>query len=84
MRNALHTEIHNLDVNGEKHIANMSNPQIPAALAPAIIGVVSLNDFKPRPANRPRAAYTPGSGAFPVVPANLATIYNFNPAFSAG
>ena len=81
VRNAFHTEIHNLDVNGEKHIANMTNPQIPAALAPAVVGVVSLNDFKPRPANRPRAAYTPGNGAFPVVPADLATIYNFNPAF---
>ena len=84
VRGAFHTEIHNLDVNGEKHIANMSDPQIPAALAPAVVGVISLNDFKPRPANRPRAAYTPGNGAFPVVPADLATIYNFNPAFAAG
>ena len=84
VRNAFHTEIHNLNVNGEKHIANMSNPQIPAALAPAVVGVVSLNDFKPRPANRPRAAYTPGNGTFPVVPADLATIYNFSPAFGQG
>ncbi len=33
---AFHTQIHNLLVNGEAHIANMSNPQIPVALAPAV------------------------------------------------
>src|SRR5579872_3755541 len=83
VRNAFRTEIHNLDVSGEKHIANMTDPQIPAALAPAIVGVVSLNDFTPRPANRPRAAYTTATGLFLVAPADLATIYNLNPLFAA-
>lgn len=50
IREAFHTEIHNLVLpNGEKHIANMSDPQIPAALAPAVEGVASLHDFFPRP-----------------------------------
>src|SRR6202453_4458172 len=44
IRDAFHTEIHNLDVHGEKHYANMSDPQIPAALAPAVVGVVSLHN----------------------------------------
>jgi hypothetical protein len=48
IRQAFHTEIHNLLVNGQAHIANMSDPKIPAALAPAVAGVVSLNDFRPR------------------------------------
>ena len=48
VREAFHTEIHNLEVNGAAHIANMSDPRIPAALAPAVVGVVSLNDFMPR------------------------------------
>jgi len=48
VRAAFHTEIHQLSVNGEKHIANMSDPKIPAALASAVKGVVSLNDFRPR------------------------------------
>ncbi len=47
VREAFHTEIHQLDVKGVQHIANMSDPQIPAALAPAVVGVVSLHDFKP-------------------------------------
>ena len=35
--------------NGEKHIANMSDPQIPAALAPVVFGVKALHDFRPKP-----------------------------------
>lgn len=49
VENAFQTEMHNLDVNGEKHIANMSDPQIPAALAPVVVGIKSLNNFFPRP-----------------------------------
>lgn len=61
----------------------MSDPQIPAALAPAIVGIVSLHDFEPHPLNIPRASYTYGSDEL-IVPADLATIYNFNPIFAAG
>jgi Pro-kumamolisin, activation domain len=88
---AFHTEIHQLDVNGKMHIANMSNPQIPAALAPAVVGVVSLNDFRPQPQSRVEPNFTfscnnsPFStSCFAVTPADLATIYNLSPLFSAG
>ncbi|HXY07186.1 MAG TPA: protease pro-enzyme activation domain-containing protein, partial [Terriglobales bacterium] len=47
IREAFHTEIHELAVGGEQHFANMSDPKIPAALAPAIEGVVSMHNFKP-------------------------------------
>jgi subtilase family serine protease len=43
---AFHTAIHSYLVNGEQHVANESDPQIPAALAPAVAGFVSLHDFK--------------------------------------
>ncbi len=49
MREAFNTEIHNLNVRGEKHIANMSEPQIPKALAPVIAGFRSLHNFYPKP-----------------------------------
>jgi hypothetical protein len=84
IRRAFRTEIHNLKVNGQSHIANMSDPQIPAALATAVAGVVSLNDFRPHPTLHMRADYAAGDGYALVVPADLATIYNFNPAFMAG
>ena len=46
---AFHTEIHNLTVNGEAHIGNMSDPRIPAALAPVVVGIKSLHNFFPKP-----------------------------------
>ena len=60
VREAFHTEIHHLDVNGIKHIANMSDPRIPAALAPAVVGIVSLHDFRPHPMRNARPDYSPG------------------------
>ncbi len=84
IRQAFHTEIHHLLVNGQAHIANMSDPQIPAELASTVAGVVSLNDFRPQPMIRRRANYTIASGEYGVVPADLWTIYHFNPAFAAG
>jgi subtilase family serine protease len=87
VREAFRTEIHALDVNGARHIANMSDPQIPAALATAVVGVVSLHDFTPRPLYRAKPAYTfvsNGATYQAVVPADVATIYNLNPLFSGG
>jgi subtilase family serine protease len=87
VREAFRTEIHALDVNGVKHIANMSDPQIPAALAPAVVGVVSLNDFMPHPLYKMKPQYTfsyEGETLYAVVPADLATIYNLTPLFSSG
>ena len=58
VREAFSTEIHYLEVNGAQHIANMSDPQIPAALAPAVAGIVSLHDFVPRRNAQAAAAIT--------------------------
>jgi subtilase family serine protease len=91
VRNVFHTGIHYLDVKGARHIANVRDPQIPAALAPLVVGVVSLNDFRPRPALTTSAPCDPSnpqptqpSSCFSVVPADLATIYNFSPLFTQG
>jgi subtilase family serine protease len=91
VREAFGTEIHALEIKGAQHIANVRNPSIPAALAPAIEGIVSLNDFHPRPLSMPRAQYTfpfegliTGSTFYALVPADLATIYHFKPLFSRG
>jgi subtilase family serine protease len=69
-----------------RHIANMSDPDIPEALAPAVAGVVSLHDFSPRPRKRVHADYTFASGKSTyqaVTPGDLATIYNLNPVFNS-
>jgi len=82
VRTAFHTEIHNLNVKGAAHIANMRDPRIPAALAPAVAGIVSLHDFMPHPAYVKSPSYTIGNDYYLLVPQDLATIYNFNPLFS--
>ncbi len=85
---AFHTQIHELSVEGEKHSANVSNPQIPAALAPAVAGIVSLNDFHPHPLYKSKANFTytdpKGDLWYAIVPSDLATIYNMNPLFHSG
>src|ERR1700760_2490474 len=95
---AFRTEIHHLDVKGEKHFANMQDPSIPEALSSVVAGVAHLNDFKPHPLRTPivpmTAKGTPRTAASPnftvnadfqlVVPADLATIYDYNPLFRSG
>jgi hypothetical protein len=96
IRDGFHTEIHQLDVNGQMHFANMSDPQIPAALAPAVKGLFSLNDFKPDPLYISAKDYTfagcassttspaePGT-CYSVTPQDNAVIYNLNPLWNAG
>ncbi|MGC9951196.1 MAG: protease pro-enzyme activation domain-containing protein [Bryobacteraceae bacterium] len=87
IREAFHTEIHNLYVHGEHHFANMSDPKIPRALAPAVVGVVAMHDFKPHPHLVPRGNYTfsgCGSNCYALVPADFQTIYNLNPLYRQG
>ncbi len=45
---AFHTEMRNVTVNGEPHIANTTDVSVPAALAPVVRGVKSLNNFFPK------------------------------------
>jgi hypothetical protein len=61
IRSAFHTEIHRYEVNGEQHIANASDPQIPAALASVVAGLNSLNDFMPKPASESQGRISPFS-----------------------
>jgi subtilase family serine protease len=87
VRQAFATEIHHLNVKGESHIGNMSDPQIPAAFAGVVDGVVSLNDFRPHTNKKEHVDYTfteSSSTYQAVTPADLAKIYNLTSVFSAG
>jgi subtilase family serine protease len=85
VQRAFHTSIHTLSIGGVNHIANMSDPQIPAAIAPVVAGIVSLNDFRPHKMARPKYTFNfQGQVTQAVVPSDLATIYNFTPLFSNG
>jgi subtilase family serine protease len=92
VREAFHTEIHKYAVNGKQHIANASDPMIPAALTPVVVGVVSLHNFMPKPAViKPNKGFTfPCTGCpdgvngvpqYDEAPADFATIYNVGPLY---
>ena len=99
VRQTFHTEIHNIVLpNGEAHVANISDPQIPEALAPAITGVGSLHDFFPKPHRIDRGPVTfdrstntwlprfnvadSGFTDHTVSPYDFATIYNLLPLWN--
>jgi subtilase family serine protease len=100
IRDTFHTEMHNLVLpNGDKHIANIRDPQVPAALAPAIEGM-PLHDFFRRPRvtkmkpvsfNHDSGKWQPhftlpfdGVDLFVVAPLDFATIYNLTPLWNQG
>ncbi len=51
VHSAFHTSMHRFAVQGEQHFANASDPAVPAALAPVIAGIASLNNFPRRAAS---------------------------------
>jgi Pro-kumamolisin, activation domain/Bacterial Ig-like domain (group 3) len=52
VESAFHTQIHNLSVRGVPHVANMTDPELPAALSSVVVGVKALHNFFPRPLHR--------------------------------
>ncbi len=92
VRNAFQTEIHKFAVNGREHFANVSEPAIPAALAPVVHGVVALHNFRRKAAIHtvgrfrqnvatgqitPLFTFTDVNGTFySVGPGDFAKIYN--------
>jgi len=80
---ALKTEIHNLSVSGEEHIANTTDVSLPEALAGAVLGVTGLNDFHPKPRVRkasPRFTSNISGNHF-VIPGDFAILYDLPASF---
>jgi subtilase family serine protease len=100
VRNTFHTAIHSFVVNGEKHYANASDPQIPAALAPVVAGIDTLHDFRKQPMIRvlgkasriantslwqPEFTFSGASGVqHYLAPGDFAKIYNIAPLYQNG
>jgi hypothetical protein len=104
VREAFHTEIHKFAVpqNGRlvEHWANAADPQIPAALAPVVGGIVSLHNFGRKAMHRtlgpvvrhansssltPEFSFTyQGQELYGMVPTDWATQYNVTPLWNAG
>ncbi|MGA3018089.1 MAG: protease pro-enzyme activation domain-containing protein [Bryobacteraceae bacterium] len=95
---AFHTEIHNYDLDGERHIANSTDISIPEALAPVVAGVASLHNFQARPMHHmvraapgarggPSEAPAPrmdlGNGTHGMAPYDFAAIYDVSSLWNA-
>src|SRR5208283_5912660 len=76
------TQLHRYNVNGEKHVANATEPAIPAALQDIVGGIRGLNDFRPKPRSKPaQPENTVGRNHY-VVPDDVATIYDIQRLYS--
>jgi hypothetical protein len=49
LKAAFHTEMHNYKIKSGTYFANANDPQIPAAIAPVVVGFASLNNFPLKP-----------------------------------
>jgi subtilase family serine protease len=92
-----HTELHQYAIPAvnarqsgqiEMHIANVQDPQIPAAFAGVVEGVLSLHDFRRAPTvqSRPLAAnidYT-DAARHSLTPAEFAMLYDLPPLYASG
>jgi subtilase family serine protease len=92
VQSAFHTEIHQYEVDGEAHIANVSSPSVPAALAGIVGGIRGLHDFRPKPHVRQRSPLRANPSFFDsnlasgdvLAPGDIATIYDISPLLTAG
>jgi len=90
---AFSTEMHTYSYNNKKFIANATDVQIPAALAPVVKGVVRLHSDPHTPTlkignkinvNRKTGKIEGPYGLHFMGPADFATIYNVKPLYAAG
>jgi subtilase family serine protease len=81
---AFGVSIHAMSENGVQHIANITDPQLPAAIANIVTGITGLHDFKPM--SRARVStpkYTSStSGNHYIAPGDFYTIYDVNQLIS--
>jgi subtilase family serine protease len=81
VESTFHTSMQTYLVRGEQHYANATDPEIPAALAGVVQGVLSLHDFVSAPMHVSVPAFTSGSAHY-LMPGDWATIYDVTPLYN--
>lgn len=96
VQHAFGTTVHSLSLNGERHVANLTDPVLPSAIAKVVSNISGLNDFRPEPhlrvkqvpANAIRSHFTNPNPSSPIqhalAPADFNTIYDVNPLIGSG
>ena len=87
LQQAFGTSIHSVKSQGEQHIANVTDPVLPAAIAGVVSGIYGLNDFAPHSNARSRTvapSFTSGvSGDRFLSPGDFQVIYNSKPLLAS-
>jgi subtilase family serine protease len=83
IQKAFGTSIHTVQLNGEQHFANITDPVLPAAIASVVTTITGLDDFKAKPRLK-RPTVTPAftssqTGNHYIAPGDFNTIYNVTP-----
>jgi subtilase family serine protease len=84
---AFSTQMHYYNVGGARHFAPATELSVPAALAPVVLAVGNLNDFRLKPMHIAPAHpdFTSlQSGAVHFAPGDIWKVYDINPVFQAG
>ncbi|MGB6692309.1 MAG: protease pro-enzyme activation domain-containing protein [Terracidiphilus sp.] len=88
---AFDTEMHTYNIKGVPHFAPSTELSVPSAIAPTVLAIRNLNDFRPkaqvvyRKNLRPRPNFTSGqTGDVFFAPGDITTAYNIKPVYSAG
>jgi subtilase family serine protease len=91
VESAFSTEMHYYTIDGVQHFAASTDLSVPAAIAPVILGVRNLDDFRPHSHamvsrnTRPTPAFTSSqTGNVYFAPGDIVTAYNIKPVYSAG
>jgi uncharacterized protein (TIGR03437 family) len=85
MGRALHTEFHRYQVKGVMHIANATDPAVPAAFAGVVAGFQGLDDIEPEPMlveSQPR--FNSSNGGHYLAPDDFAAVYDVKPLYAQG
>ena len=89
-QSAFQTSIHKVSLNGEEHVANVTEAALPLGIAAVVGSVAGLNDFKLKPrirAHQVQASADPKftssiSGNTYIAPGDFYTIYDVSPLLS--
>jgi subtilase family serine protease len=88
---AFQTEMHTYNIKGVPHFAPSTELSVPSGIAPTVLAIRNLNDFRPkaqvvyRKNLRPRPQFTSGqTGDVFFAPGDIATAYNIKGVYSAG
>jgi len=87
---AFQTEMHLYKIDGTQHFAPSSDLSVPAAIAPTVLAIRNLDDFRPRPhvvlsrTGRAKPQFTSAqSGSVFFAPGDIATIYDIQPLYNS-